>query len=93
MTWKFAVVALLGLGACSTTGVETGGPQAVKKGSCNTKAYSYLLGQPQSAVETISFDQPARITRLGDMASSDNNPERITFAIDKLDNVVGIKCG
>lgn len=95
MTWKFAVVALLGLSACSTTGIGagTGGPKAVKKSSCNAKAYSYLRGQPQSAVQKIAFDQPARITKLGDIASSDNNPERITFTIDKLDNVVGIKCG
>jgi hypothetical protein len=73
------------------TGVSGANP--AKNGSCNAKAYSYLRGQPQSAVEQIAFDQPARITRLGDIASNDTNPERVTFTIDKLDNVVGIKCG
>ncbi len=91
MTWKFTVVALLSISACTMTGVS--GAKPANKGSCNAKAYSYLRGQPQSAVEKIAFDQPARITRLGDIASSDTNPERVTFTIDKLDNVVRIKCG
>jgi len=101
MAGKFALVALLALGACGTTGfggpkigvMKAGGVKTVKNGGCNAKTYSYLLGQPESAVQTISFDQPARITRLGDIASSDTNPDRITFTIDKLGNVVGVKCG
>lgn len=91
MTWKIAVVAILGVSACGMAGST--GSKTVKNGSCNAKAFGHLLGQPQSTVQSISFDQPVRITQLGDIASSDNNPERITFTIDKLDNVAGIKCG
>ncbi len=60
---------------------------------CNTDDYADWLGQPGTAVESMTFERPVRVIPEGSAVTMDFLPYRVNFKLDADGRVAEITCG
>ncbi|MER5171809.1 hypothetical protein [Thioclava sp. GXIMD2076] len=61
---------------------------------CGAKEYSYILGQPESAIAGLPLgDKKYRVVRWRGVEDQIYQPHRIVFRLDEMGNVYNVDCG
>ena len=67
-------------------------PEA-EKGECIAKKLSFLIGQPDSALNAMEYPLNTRIMVLGQIVSKDIDPKRLNLVIGSEKRIVFVYCG
>lgn len=93
MRQPLAALALMALAACVPA---TGGPDptgGTLEDDCGAASLQYLVGEDVSQVFAMTFTQPVRIIRPGDVVTMDFSAQRLNFRLDENETVVSVDCG
>lgn len=61
--------------------------------SCNASTLQWMVGQPESAVTGIAFENPVRVVHAGEVVTQEYIANRTTFLIDDTGVVSTVSCG
>ena len=61
--------------------------------NCIAEDYQSLLGEPFSAVDSLSTAETVRILRPGQMPTMDDLPDRLNIELDHRDRISRVYCG
>ncbi|WP_322890339.1 MULTISPECIES: I78 family peptidase inhibitor [unclassified Yoonia] len=85
------LIPLLLLAACAT--VDNPGTAPTLPDTCGASEYTYLVGQPDTALQRVLIMDEVRIIRPDTMVTMDFRPERINFKIDAQGRIADVTCG
>ena len=85
------LIPLLFLAACASTQDQPAAPSFPD--TCGVGAYTYLIGQPATALEQVLIMQEVRIIRPWTMVTMDYRAGRINFKISDQDMIADVSCG
>lgn len=85
-----AGAALVALAGCEPMGVPV---VDQSPNQCGALDLQYLVGSPDTVLETMRFGGPVRIYGPGDAVTMDYNPNRINFELDRYKMIARITCG
>jgi len=92
------LLASLALAACTPansdyfTKVNPTAPAALND-SCGASAYQHLVGQPLTALASVTIPDPKRIIEPGSAVTMDFVAERLDIRLDVTDHISDITCG
>ncbi len=81
-------VLLAGCVPMATPVVDTPSPN-----QCGALDLQYLVGSPDTVLETIRFAGPVRIIPKGAAVTMDYNPARTNFELDRYKMIARVFCG
>jgi len=85
-----ALAPVLLLSACLGAGV----PRESDTETCPASQYGDLIGQPESAIDSIDYDKPIRSYPYGHRPmTTDHRPERMNFELSPDGIILRITCG
>lgn len=84
-----AMLALLA--ACEPMGVPV--VDQPSPNQCGAYDLQYLVGAPDTTLETMRFSGPVRVIGAGDAMTMDYNPNRINFELDRYRMIARVFCG
>jgi uncharacterized lipoprotein YmbA len=85
------LILVLFLAACASTQAPPATPSLPD--TCGVGAYTYLIGQPATALERVLIMQEVRIIRPWTMVTMDYRAGRINFKISDQDMIADASCG
>ncbi|WP_026352155.1 I78 family peptidase inhibitor [Yoonia vestfoldensis] len=85
------LIPLVVLAACATVDDTTSAPSLPD--TCGAGAYTYLVGQPATALERVLIMDVVRLVRPDTIVTMDYRPERINFMISDQEIIADITCG
>jgi uncharacterized lipoprotein YmbA len=85
------LILVLFLAACASTQAPPATPSLPD--TCGVGAYTYLIGQPATALERVLIMQEVRIIRPWTMVTMDYRAGRINFKISDQDMIADVSCG
>ena len=62
-------------------------------GSCGAADLQHLIGQPDTTLATLRFNQPVRLLRPGIAVTMDYSAERLNIKINEAGVITGLTCG
>lgn len=68
-------------------------PEPTPQDGCGAAELAYLVGQPGSVLQTMTFSEPVRIIDFGQPITMDMNPERLNIRKDPAGVIDRIWCG
>lgn len=86
-----AGVVLAALAGCEPMGMPV--DAAPNPNQCGAYDLQYLVGSPDSVLETMRFNKPVRIIQAGSAVTMDYNPDRINFELDRYRMISRVSCG
>lgn len=60
---------------------------------CGALDLQYLVGSPDTVLETMRFGNPVRVIPQGSAVTMDYNPARINFELDRYKMISRVFCG
>ena len=87
---------MAGAAALALAGCEPMGAPVVDQPSpnqCGAYDLQYLVGSPDTVLETMRFNKPVRIIAPGSAVTMDYNPDRINFELDRYRMISRVTCG
>lgn len=84
-----AVTALLA--GCEPMGTPVAGQPSPNQ--CGALDLQYLVGSPDTVLETMRFAGPVRVIPQGSAVTMDYNPSRINFELDRYKMISRVFCG
>ena len=85
------LILVMFLAACASTQAPPATPSLPD--TCGVVAYTYLIGQPATALERVLIMQEVRIIRPWTMVTMDYRAGRINFKISDQDMIADVSCG
>jgi hypothetical protein len=61
--------------------------------ACGAADLQYLLGAPDTVLETMRFANPVRVISPGMAVSMDYNPARLNIGLDRYRMIMRLSCG
>lgn len=86
-----AGAAALALAGCEPMGVPV--VDQPNPNQCGAYDLQYLVGSPDTVLETMRFNKPVRIIAPGSAVTMDYNPDRINFELDRYRMIARVTCG
>ncbi len=86
-----AGVVLALLAGCEPMGTPV--DAAPNPNQCGAYDLQYLVGSPDTALDTMRFNKPMRIIAAGSAVTMDYNPDRINFELDRYRMISRVYCG
>ncbi|NEY90051.1 I78 family peptidase inhibitor [Tabrizicola oligotrophica] len=68
-------------------------PQVPPADACGASDLQYLLGQPESELQTLQFAGPVRIIHPGTAVTMDYSESRLNIEIDDAGKISRLSCG
>lgn len=84
-----AVAALLA--GCEPMGVPVA--DAPSPNQCGAYDLQYLVGSPDTVLETMRFNKPLRVIPAGSAVTMDYNADRINIELDRYRMISRVFCG
>lgn len=83
------------LSACVETGggYPAPGPVGAGPNACGALDLQYLVGAPDTVLETVSFGGPVRVISPGQAVTMDYNPRRLNVELDQYRMINRVTCG
>lgn len=90
-----ALAVLTVLAGCEPMGMPGGTPVADEPSPNQCGAYDlqYLVGSPDTVLQTMRFNKPVRVIPVGSAVTMDYNPDRINFELDRYGMISRVACG
>ena len=79
------------LAACEPMGVPV--VDQPNPNQCGAYDLQYLVGSPDTVLQTMRFNKPLRVIPAGSAVTMDYNPTRLNIEIDKTGEIFRINCG
>ncbi|MBC2836275.1 I78 family peptidase inhibitor [Paragemmobacter straminiformis] len=79
------------LAACEPMGVPV--VDQPNPNQCGAYDLQYLVGSPDTVLQTMRFNKPVRIIKPGMAVTMDYNPDRINFDLDRYNMISRVTCG
>ena len=95
MRW-WAILAVATVTGCGPAAIESGTPSRLEEDgpdSCFAADHAALVGQPLSAFDQSTLDQPVRIIPPGGIVTMEYSPRRLNVDLDDGSNIVRFWCG
>ena len=75
------------------TSVRIPPSEVVENGSCMANTLSFLVGQPESALQAMQYPENTRILVHGQVVNSIADPSRLNLVIGLARNISFVYCG
>jgi len=95
MRW-LAILTVATVTGCGPAVLENGAPSRLEEegpDSCYAADHTELVGQPLSAFDQSTLDQPVRIIPPGGIVTMEYNPRRLNVDLDGNSTIVRFWCG
>ena len=88
-----AVVALIALSGCQSSGQKNATPIDPEMDRCGASELQHYVGKPLTALENLRFEKTVRAIPYNSTVTMDFNLNRINFLGDQQGNITKVYCG